>query len=354
VDETGPIIDHRAVVGRAWEALGDDRQIISIEDASANVSTNRVYRLHLSDGRRRYAKVSNYGSYFLFTEDHDRIHRWNRLLQPTRFATFLAEAVTRDGKVWTYYGRDIWAVFYEEVPLGHRLGRVLDDHDIENLAVEMAEFHRVSADLAPHIPLTSKTIKSDAIGLLDQLTNPFSSARFRFDDEQLKVARHHCHTFLMRLDELGYDDVPKQPVLIDWNLGNFSVHYGQDGRFALYSRWDYDWFRIEPRALDFYFLSRVSSQTGDRTRFTYGSHPLLEPRFAGFLRRYHQRFPLQEVDIDLIGEGYRFFILNYVLREGDAFFHRDLSQKLMRDAVEIYLPAFDAVDLNPLKEAVLT
>jgi hypothetical protein len=63
---------------------------------------------------------------------------------------------------------------------------------------------------------------------------------------------------------------------------------------------------------------------------------------------------LQEVDIDLIGEGYRFFILNYVLREGDAFFHRDLSQKLMRDAVEIYLPAFDAVDLNPLKEAVLT
>ena len=40
-----------------------------------------------------------------------------------------------------------------------------------------------------------------------------------------------------------------------------------DGTFRLYSRWDYDWFRIEPRLLDFYFLSRVSSKTGDRTLF---------------------------------------------------------------------------------------
>jgi hypothetical protein len=71
----------------------------------------------------------------------------------------------------------------------------------------------------------------------------------------------------MSVHESGYDDWPKMPVLIDWNLGNFSVEFDEEdrSRFRLFSRWDYDWFRIESRLLDFYFLSRVSSRTGDRS-----------------------------------------------------------------------------------------
>ena len=77
--------------------------------------------------------------------------------------------------------------------------------------------------------------------------------------------------------------------------------------FRLYSRWDYDWFRIEPRMMDFYFLSRVSSSTGDRTHFTYSPHTLVESRFCHFIRAYHRIFPLREDDVAFIGEAYRFF-----------------------------------------------
>lgn len=348
-------IDHVAVARHAWATLGDPRAIVSVEEASANVSTNRVYRVVLDDGIRLYTKVSNYGSYFLFAEDHDRIHRWNKELSTTRFRNLLARSIELDGRVWTYYDGDVWAVFYNEVPVGNRLPKILDDAQIVNLAEEMALFHLQCSVVAPKIPLTSKSIKSDAITLLDQLTNPFSSGRFRFDPEELNTARRHCHDFLMTLDRLRYDDVPKIPVLIDWNLGNFSVEPIDPGseRFRLLSRWDYDWFRIEPRSLDFYFLSRVSSQTGDRTSFTYSSHTLTEPRFVRFLQAYHRVHPLTEVEIDLIAESYRFFILNYVLREGDAFFMRDLSLRFMRDAVHVYLPEYERLDLRPLKDALL-
>ena len=108
--------------------------------------------------------------------------------------------------------------------------------------------------------------------------------------------RRHTERFLEQLDtSCGYDYWQKIPVLIDWNLGNFSVEYHQR-RFELFSRWDYDWFRIEPRHLDFYFLSRVSSRTGDRTRLHLRmAHPAggsLPPVPAA----YHRVFPLDEQD----------------------------------------------------------
>jgi hypothetical protein len=142
------------------------------------------------------------------------------------------------------------------------------------------------------------------------------------------------------------------PVLIDWNLGNFSVEFEGDDQasFRLFSRWDYDWFRIESRLLDFYFLSRVSSRTGDRTKFTYGSHTLLEPRFRRFLRAYHEVFPLTPEEVLFLTEAYRFFLLNYVVREGRHFFRYDVWQHLLHDAVDVHLPGLDHLDLSPLVE----
>ncbi len=339
---------HRQAIGAAWAAYGDPRMVVRVDEVSANVSTNRVYRLHLDDGSTLVGKVSSYGSYFLFVEDHERLARCAELLDGTRFGGMLADMWKRNGRVFTWYDQNMWAVFYDDVPRRESLPRILDEMQVANLAREMAAFHIACTDLAPKIPAGSKTIKSDAIHLLDLLESPFATRNFDLPPESISVLWRHTHRFLERLVEVGYDEWPKIPILIDWNLGNFSVANNPDGSFRLFSRWDYDWFRIEPRLLDFYFLSRVSSSTGDRTRFTYGPHTLTEPTFLAFLRAYSSVFPLSKDELGFLPEVYRFFILNYVVREGARFFRPDLCTQFRRDAVRNYLPALDAFDASPL------
>jgi Ser/Thr protein kinase RdoA (MazF antagonist) len=254
-----------------------------------------------------------------------------------------------DGRIFTWYDQKMWAVFYDDVPRREHLPRVLSVAQVHNLGREIAEFHLACTDLAPQIPAGSKTVKSDAIHLLDLLESPFAPRNFELPPESIGVLWKHTHRFLERLIEVGYDEWPKIPVLIDWNLGNFSVATEPDGGFRLFSRWDYDWFRIEPRVLDFYFLSRVSSKTGDRTRFTYGPHTLVEPTFLEFLRSYRQVFPMTDEEVMFLPEVYRFFILNYVVREGARFFRPDLCAQFRSDAVRTYLPALDSLDASPLR-----
>ncbi len=342
---------HRQAVDAAWTAYGDRRSIRGSDEVSANVSTNRVYRLHLDDGSTVVSKVSSYGSYFLFVEDHEQLNRCSRLLHSTRFAGMLADIWSRDGRIFTWYDQHMWAVFYDDVPRRDALPRVLNAGQIANLATEMAEFHLACSDISPLLPSASKTIKSDAIHLLDLLESPFAPRNFDLPPEAIGVLWRHTHRFLERLVEVGYDEWPKIPILIDWNLGNFSVDTATDGRFRLYSRWDYDWFRIEPRLLDFYFLSRVSSSTGDRTRFTYGPHTLVEPSFLAFLEAYRSVFPMSTEEIVFLPEVYRFFILNYVVREGARFFRQDLCTQFRSDSVRTYLPALDSLDISPLLRA---
>ena len=350
----------------AWHAYDDPRAIESVVEVSAKVSTNRVYRLHLHGGDSVIAKVSSYGSYFLFREDHDRIHRSRELLQSTRWANLLADVFVdrrlspiermprRTPQVLTYYHGELWTAVYQDVPVAQSLPRVLTEEQVADLGEEMALLHRDCADVARKIPLSSKSIKSDAIHLLDLLSDRHSSLKFQFDGEQQQYLRGQCHEFLEQLDRFGYDDWAKIPVLIDWNLGNFSVEMGtanqyrSKDRVRLFSRWDYDWFRIEPRLLDFYFLSRVSSATGDRTVFSYSPHTLLEPRFKHFLAAYHRIFPLNESEILFLREVYRFFILNYVVREGDNFFQPEYWHRLQQEVVSLCLPAAQRLDLRPL------
>ena len=341
-------LTHRQAVDAAWAAYGDPRAIIGSDEVSANVSTNRVYRLHLDDGSTVVSKVSSYGSYFLFVEDHEQLDRCARYLGSTRFTGMLADIWSRHGRTFTWYDQHMWAVFYDDVPRKDALPRILSTQQIANLATEIAEFHLACTDIAPLLPSASKTIKSDAIHLLDLLESPFAPRNFDMPPESIAVLWKHTHRFLERLVEVGYDEWPKIPILIDWNLGNFSVDIGDDGRFRLFSRWDYDWFRIEPRLLDFYFLSRVSSSTGDRTRFTYGPHTLVEPSFLAFLAAYRSVFPMSTDEVAFLPEVYRFFILNYVVREGARFFRHDLCTQFRRDAVRSYLPALDVLDVSPL------
>jgi hypothetical protein len=341
-------VTHRTAVTAAWNAYGDERAIVSLDEVSADVSTNRVYRVHLDDGSTVIGKVSSYGSYFLFYEDHDRLSRCADLLQGTRFQGMLAGIRHRDGRMFTWYDRNMWAVFYDDVPRRDALPRVLTLDQIRNLGREMAEFHLACTDIAPQIPAGSKTVKSDAVHLLDLLESPFGPRNFELPPESIGILWRHTHDFLERLIQLGYDEWPKIPVLIDWNLGNFSVATAPDGSFRLFSRWDYDWFRIEPRVLDFYFLSRVSSKTGDRTRFSYGPHTLVEPSFLEMLSAYREVFPMSDEEVQFLPEVYRFFILNYVVREGARFFRPDLCTRFRRDAVRTYLPALEQLDMSPL------
>ncbi|MCU1394650.1 MAG: hypothetical protein JWM34_3078 [Ilumatobacteraceae bacterium] len=361
----------------AWRAYGDPRLIVSVIEVSAKVSTNRVYRLRLDDDHSVIAKVSSYGSYFLFREDHDRIHRTRELLQPTRWAGLLADVLTErdDGAeppepehrttwrtgprrygpvrrgepehVFTFFNDDLWTAFYQDVPQAHALPRILSDGQVADLGEEMGLLHRDCTDVARRIPPSSKSIKSDAIHLLELLSDKHSSLKFQYDAAELQYLRSQCHEFLEQLDRFGYDDWTRIPVLIDWNLGNFSVSMARQ-QVRLFSRWDYDWFRIEPRQLDFYFLSRVASATGDKTVFSYSPHTLLEPRFKHLLGSYHRIFPMTEEEILFLREVYRFFILNYVVREGDNFFQPEYWHRLQHEAVALCLPAAERLDLRPL------
>jgi len=40
-----------------------------------------------------------------------------------------------------------------------------------------------------------------------------------------------------------------------------------------------------------------------------------------FLKNYHEVYPLMEGEIRFLKEAYRFFILNYVIKNGRYFFH---------------------------------
>jgi len=362
-----PRSDVLDVVEKVWEALGDPRQIVAIVEISANVSTNRVYRLHLNDHSSAVSKVSSYGSYFLFSEDHDRLHRCSTFLASNessqRWAPFLAHMFEKNGRPFTWYNGSVWATFYEDIPRRDALPKVLTERQIRTLGHEIAEFHLACAPLAGNLPATSNSVKGDLIHLLDLLQSPFAPRNFSLLPEDIGVLHRDTHQLLIQLEEIHYDEWPRIPVLIDWNLGNFSVIFNDAGgdassisnssdEFRLFSRWDYDWFRLDSRMLDFYFLSRVSSSTGDKTSFTYSPHTLLEPRFVSFLEAYHEVYPLSAAEVRFLPLAYRFFLLNYVIREGARFFRNDLCQQFREEVARRYLRQVGAMSFEPLVEAL--
>ena len=59
----------------------------------------------------------------------------------------------------------------------------------------------------------------------------------------------------------------------------------------------------------------------------------VEPRFQLFLNAYHRVYPLRWNEVEFLREVYRFFILNYVIRQGFAFFQPELAERLQLEAV---------------------
>ena len=346
------MIDAERIVRLAWDDYGDKRSVIGIVEVSAHVSTNHVFRIHLNDGSHVVGKVSSYGSYFLFAEDHDRLFKLVQSLGNTRWSGFLAQVLPRDGRAYTWYDGSCWAAFYNDVERGTQLPRIITTDDITFLAREIAAFHKTCANAALDLPPTSNSVKGDAIHLLEQLSSEFAPRNFDLRASDIAYLRTSTHNFLQHLEDIHFDEWTKIPILVDWNLGNFSVTQDANFKKRLFTRWDYDWFRIDTRMLDFYFLSRAASHTGDKTHFSYSPHTLVEPRFVEFLQAYHSVYPLSRNEIEFLPSAYQFFILNYVIREGAKFFRSDLSTRFRKDAVRLYLPMLESLDISPLLKIV--
>jgi hypothetical protein len=63
-------------------------------------------------------------------------------------------------------------------------------------------------------------------------------------------------------------------------------------------------------------------------------------------------YPLSEQEIRFLPLAYRFFLLNYVIREGARFFRDDLCQQFREEVARRYLRQVAAMSFEPLVKAL--
>lgn len=331
------VVDFEKIIKRAWENYDASRSIISVTDISAKVSTNHVFRVKLENDDMVIAKLSYFGKYEHFVEDHTLINALANNLN-TPYDGFLARSLMKGNSLYTYqYSRNklnAWVVFYNPIDVQQRLPKVLNEFQIRRLGQEVAKFHKACFKLKNILPDWSKTMAIDIEHLLKILHSEDGRFEHRMHIDNI---RQQCDLLFQNMDSLSANNLPAIPVFVDWNIGNFSV----DTDLNFYSRWDYDWFRMSSRIMDFYFFSRVCSSIGDRTSFSYLIDPIMEERFLWFLEEYHQVYPLSQVEVLFMKEAYRFFILNYVIKNGRYFFHEIYASRLQQEAHTVYFPELD-------------
>ncbi len=330
-------VDLLPIIEKAWYNYNPKRIIKKIEDLSVNVSTNKVFRITFKDKSFVFAKVSDFGKFENFKEDHQIINVLaNNLERP--YDHYISSSLMQGDHLYLYRHEDayldVWMVFYRAVRVNKLLPSRLNDTQVQAVGKELAKFHKKCDEMTPVLPPSSKSLISDIHQLLRRLDKPSAEQKFIGYQELVK---EHCHLFIDNAKALGYAEMPKIPVFVDWNIGNFSVRENN----SFFSRWDYDWFRMSSRILDFYSFSRVCSDIGDKTDFSYTFSQLNEPRFIEFLKAYHKTFPLTRNEVLFMKEAYRFFILNYVVSNGRFFFTADICKKLQLEAYEMHLPNLD-------------
>ncbi len=336
------------IVRAAWDNYDASGKILRITDISVRVSTNYVYKVEFENRGFVIAKLSYFGKFEHFKEDHTIINSLSNNL-PYPYDNFLSRSLMLGTETYVFRYRhnenDVWVAFYRPVTIKHKLPARLDDKIIKKLGRGFADFHKACYSVRNTLPPSSKTFQSDTLDLIDILESADGKKRY---GEHRAVLLHHCDVLLERTEKLNSEKLHRIPVFTDWNIGNFSV----TGSYKLYSRWDYDWFRMSSRMMDFYFFSRVVSDVGDRTVWTYNIEPMSEERFITFLKSYHKVYPLIETEIRSLQEVYRFFILNYVVKEGHYFFENKYAEKLQREATEIYLPSIEFFQPDSLLRAL--
>jgi len=337
------------IIEDAWHDYDNSRKIKTVEDISAKVSTNHVYRIRFEDDEIIIAKLSYFGKFDHFVEDHGIINALANNL-PAPFENFLAKSLTKHGQLYVYRHTegimDAWVIFYNPIKIDQKPDRKQSKEQISILGSELAKFHKACYKVKNTLPPNFKQTNDDIQHLLDIL----ETDRGKFDHRGHEdVIRQQCNLFMENCDKIGVSDMPSIPVFVDWNIGNFSVKKD----YTFFSRWDYDWFRMSTRMMDFYFFSRVCSEAGDRTVFSYTIDPLMEDRFIRFLKAYHKVYPLTEQEVRILKETYRFFIINYVIKDGRYFFAEFYSSKLQYEAYENYFPNLDkSFDVDKILKAL--
>ncbi|MCE6988959.1 hypothetical protein [Dyadobacter sp. CY323] len=340
--------DYPQIIRQAWTGFDNSIGVKFVEDISAKVSTNHVFRVTLDNDDKVIAKLSYFGKYEHFKEDHKIIQALSsNLLYP--FENVLAKSLVKNNQVYTYRYQedfvDTWVVFYNPIRVMNRLPRRLNEDQIRKLGNEAAKFHLACFRASHSLPKSSKNLRTDIQHLLEILESDTGQYEHR---GYIHILKKQCDIFMKNIQRLNVSSFDLMPVFVDWNIGNFSVT--EDLKF--YSRWDYDWFRVSSRIMDFYFYSRVVSNVGDRTVFSYLMGPLMEDRFMIFLQEYHKVYPLTEREVRFMKEAYRFFILNYVIKYGKYFFHRSYCAKLQKEAYELYFPSIDGFDADKILRAL--
>jgi len=330
-------IDFTEIVRQALKEYDSTRIITNIIDISAKVSTNYVFKITFTDRNFIIAKFSYFGKFEHFVEDHTIINSLSNNL-PAPYDNFLARSLMKGNSLFIYRFQnqmlDAWVVFYRPIAIKKRPPKKLEEDQIIKFGEQVALFHKACYNIRNTLPPSSKTLRVDMDYLLKIVDSDYGQYEHRMHIETIKS---QIELFSKNSERLKANTFDKIPVFVDWNIGNFSV----TSSFKLFSRWDYDWFRMSSRMLDFYFLSRVVSEIGDKPVFSYNIGPLMEKRFLLFLKAYHEIYPLTEAEILFLKESYRFFILNYVIKDGRHFFHELFATKLQKEAYDIYLPSID-------------
>ncbi len=342
-------IDFIGIVREAVEHYDASKEIIRIDDISAKVSTNHVYRIKFSDNNFIIAKLSYFGKFEHFVEDHSIINSLSNNL-PAPFENVLARSLIKGNSLFVHRHTDqlidAWVVFYRPMRIRKKLPKRLDEVQLKQLAKTFAKFHKACYSVKNTLPPSSKTMKMDIEHLLEILQTPLGQHDHRM---HLDLIKEQCHIFLENTANMEAEKLDTIPVFVDWNIGNFSV----TENMVLHSRWDYDWFRVSSRMMDFYFFSRIVSDVGDQTMFSYDIDRLMEERFLLFLKAYHKEYPLTEAEIRFLPETYRFFLLNYVVKYGRYFFHEVFSNRLQQEAYTHHLPTIEEkFDPDPILKAL--
>ncbi|MEM1137589.1 MAG: hypothetical protein AAGI07_17240, partial [Bacteroidota bacterium] len=66
--------DFSTIIKEAWDVFSPEKSALSIEDISARVSTNHVYKITLSPRKFVIGKLSYFGKFEHFKEDHTIIN----------------------------------------------------------------------------------------------------------------------------------------------------------------------------------------------------------------------------------------------------------------------------------------
>src|SRR5882757_5732849 len=189
-------MDYSVIVKKAWEGYDASKTIKLIEDISAMVSTNHVYRITFDDDDIIIAKLSYFGKFEHFKEDHRIIQTLaNNLLYP--FENLLARSLLKNNRVYIYHYKhgktDAWVVFYNPTRILQRLPRRLDENHIKKLGQQVGKFHKACSRVKNVLPKSSKTLRTDISSLLTQLNadeKEFGTAM------QADFLKYHCETFL--------------------------------------------------------------------------------------------------------------------------------------------------------------